>query len=42
MLVPMARMELIGPKNRFFDVVSLLHEIGHAAHRGSLKEDQCR
>lgn len=28
MLVPMARMELIGPKNRFFDVVSLLHEIG--------------
>lgn len=28
MLVPMARMELIGPKNKFFDVVSLLHEIG--------------
>lgn len=28
MLVPMARMEMIGPKNRFFDVVSLLHEIG--------------
>ncbi|MBN1193173.1 MAG: hypothetical protein JXA36_05745 [Coriobacteriia bacterium] len=28
MLVPMARMELIGPKNLFFDVVSLLHEIG--------------
>ncbi len=28
MLVPMARMELIGPKNRFFDVVRLLHEMG--------------
>lgn len=28
MLVPMARMELIGPKNKFFEVVSLLHEIG--------------
>jgi len=28
MLVPMAKVELIGPKNRFFDVVSLLHEIG--------------
>jgi V/A-type H+-transporting ATPase subunit I len=24
----MAKVELIGPKNRFFDVVSLLHEIG--------------
>ncbi len=28
MLVPMAKVELIGPKSRFFDVVSLLHEIG--------------
>ncbi|MRS12690.1 MAG: hypothetical protein EG823_06425 [Actinobacteria bacterium] len=28
MLVPMARMELIGPKNIFFDVLSLLHEAG--------------
>ncbi len=28
MLVPMAKVELIGPKNRFYDVVSLLHEIG--------------
>ena len=28
MLVPMAKVELIGPKNRFFDVVSLLHEVG--------------
>jgi len=28
MLVPMARMELIGPKNIFFDVLSMLHEAG--------------
>ncbi|MDO8849070.1 MAG: V-type ATPase 116kDa subunit family protein [Coriobacteriia bacterium] len=28
MLVPMARMELIGPKNIFLDVLSLLHEAG--------------
>ncbi len=28
MLVPMAKIELIGPKNLFFDVVSLLHERG--------------
>lgn len=28
MLVPMARVEIIGPKNRFFEVVSLLHEQG--------------
>lgn len=28
MLVPMARMELIGPKNIFFDVLSTLHEAG--------------
>ncbi|PKQ19420.1 MAG: hypothetical protein CVT66_10330 [Actinobacteria bacterium HGW-Actinobacteria-6] len=28
MLVPMAKVEMIGPKNRFYDVVSLLHEIG--------------
>ncbi len=28
MLVPMAKVELIGPKSRFFDVVSLLHEVG--------------
>ena len=28
MLVPMARVEIIGPKNRFFEVVSLLHEHG--------------
>ena len=28
MLVPMAKLELIGPKNRFFDVVNLLHEMG--------------
>lgn len=28
MLVPMAKVELIGPKNRFFDVISLLHELG--------------
>ncbi|TDB39443.1 MAG: hypothetical protein D9V44_00245 [Actinobacteria bacterium] len=28
MLVPMAKVELIGPKNRFYDVVSLLHDIG--------------
>jgi V/A-type H+/Na+-transporting ATPase subunit I len=27
-LVPMARVEIIGPKNRFFEVVSLLHEHG--------------
>jgi V/A-type H+/Na+-transporting ATPase subunit I len=27
-LVPMARVEIIGPKNRFFEVVSLLHEQG--------------
>jgi vacuolar-type H+-ATPase subunit I/STV1 len=24
----MAKVELIGPKNRFFDVISLLHEVG--------------
>ncbi|HSQ22240.1 MAG TPA: V-type ATPase 116kDa subunit family protein [Coriobacteriia bacterium] len=28
MLVPMAKVEMIGPKNRFFDVVTLLHEMG--------------
>jgi V/A-type H+-transporting ATPase subunit I len=28
MLVPMAKVEVIGPKNRFFDVVSLVHEQG--------------
>jgi V/A-type H+/Na+-transporting ATPase subunit I len=28
MLVPMAKVEIIGPKNRFLDVVSLLHSIG--------------
>lgn len=28
MLVPMAKVEIIGPKNRFFDVVSLVHEQG--------------
>ncbi|MHB1341216.1 MAG: V-type ATP synthase subunit I [Coriobacteriia bacterium] len=28
MLVPMAKVEMIGPKNRFFEVVSLLHELG--------------
>ena len=28
MLVPMAKVEIIGPKNRFFDVVSLVHELG--------------
>lgn len=28
MLVPMAKVELIGPKNRFYDVVSLLHDLG--------------
>ncbi len=28
MLVPMARVEIIGPKNRFFEVVSLLHDHG--------------
>ena len=28
MLVPMAKVEIIGPKSRFFDVVSLLHEQG--------------
>ena len=28
MLVPMARVEIIGPKNRFFEVVTLLHEQG--------------
>jgi len=28
MLVPMAKVELIGPKNRFFEVVSLLHDQG--------------
>lgn len=28
MLVPMAKVEMIGPKNRFYDVVSLLHDIG--------------
>jgi len=27
-LVPMARVEIIGPKNRFFEVVTLLHEQG--------------
>ena len=27
-LVPMAKVELIGPKNKFFEVVSLLHEQG--------------
>ena len=31
MLVPMARVEIIGPKNRFFEVVTLLHEQGLAA-----------
>lgn len=28
MLVPMAKVEIIGPKNLFFDVLSLLHERG--------------
>ncbi len=28
MLVPMARVEIIGPKSKFFDVVTLLHEQG--------------
>jgi len=28
MLVPMAKIELIGPKSRFFEVLSLLHENG--------------
>ncbi|MDO8986867.1 MAG: hypothetical protein Q7V14_01405, partial [Coriobacteriia bacterium] len=28
MLVPMAKVEIIGPKNLFFDVVSLVHEQG--------------
>ncbi|MEN6429534.1 MAG: V-type ATPase 116kDa subunit family protein [Coriobacteriales bacterium] len=28
MLVPMAKVELIGPKSHFFEVVSLLHELG--------------
>ncbi len=28
MLVPMARVEIIGPKTHFFDVVSLIHELG--------------
>lgn len=28
MLVPMAKVELIGPKSRFFEVLSLLHENG--------------
>jgi V/A-type H+-transporting ATPase subunit I len=28
MLVPMAKVEVIGPKNRFFEVVSLIHEQG--------------
>jgi len=28
MLVPMAKVELIGPKSRFFEVLSLLHEEG--------------
>lgn len=28
MLVPMAKVEIIGPKNRFFEVVTLLHEQG--------------
>lgn len=28
MLVPMAKVEVIGPKNLFFDVLSLLHEEG--------------
>ena len=28
MLVPMAKVEIIGPKNEFLDVVSLLHEQG--------------
>ncbi len=28
MLVPMAKVEVIGPKNLFFDVVSLIHEEG--------------
>ncbi len=28
MLVPMAKVEIIGPKSCFFDLVSLLHEIG--------------
>lgn len=28
MLVPMAKVEVIGPKSRFFDVVSLVHEQG--------------
>ena len=27
-LVPMAKVEIIGPKNRFFEVVSLVHEQG--------------
>ena len=28
MLVPMAKVEIIGPKSEFLDVVSLLHEQG--------------
>lgn len=28
MLVPMAKVEIIGPKTHFFDVVSLIHELG--------------
>ena len=28
MLVPMSRVEIIGPKNRFFEVLTLLHEHG--------------
>lgn len=28
MLVPMSKVELIGPKTKFFDVLSLLHELG--------------
>lgn len=28
MLVPMAKVEIIGPKNEFFEVVSLLHDQG--------------
>jgi vacuolar-type H+-ATPase subunit I/STV1 len=27
-LVPMAKVEIIGPKNEFFEVVSLLHDQG--------------
>ncbi len=28
MLVPMAKVEIIGPKNLFFDVVGLIHDQG--------------